>query len=319
MLFGKKILNNATAILALMLLIALLVLAGVFPSEQETIGIFYSPVLWFFICLLALASFVIACFGYRRGFFFVVLHLSVALGVGGVLVGYFWGEREMIRVPYDRFRSDFSSQFPIVSAHATMNKEQKMVVDLPFKMRVKRFVVEKFPPKHYILYQAVQNGYGYNFEAIAKLSPFESVVDGSEETFMCLSCDKVENMPQALQQQKIVVAQRRGGDWYWHFEADLGYGFQVRVEEPGIKHYEAEIEIQGIEETKKLGVNHPIFHQGWILYLMDYDRQRGTWVALSARRDPGRYAVIASIWGIIIATASICFFSKEVYQEKKGE
>jgi hypothetical protein len=62
-------------------------------------------------------------------------------------------------------------------------------------------------------------------------------------------------------------------------------------------------------EGKKLpiSINHPAEYNGWRFYLMSYDQVRQSYVQLSARHDPGRNAVIAGIWIVMIGMFVLCF------------
>lgn len=65
-----------------------------------------------------------------------------------------------------------------------------------------------------------------------------------------------------------------------------------------------QIEGEPVRE-EKLAVNHPIEIQGWRFYLMSYDSQNRAYVVLTARRDPGRLAVVAGIWMVIVGTVML--------------
>lgn len=288
----------------LLMIAVVLLLAGIVPSAGTTQGVFFSPVLWFFLVLLGLWSVVAAVWFWRRGFWFLWLHLAVGIGICGVLIGYFFGERKMIRVPYDIFTPTYLSEFAATSPRGQMGQAE--MLKLPFSFCVKRFVVEKFPPNAYTLYQAIYREGGYSYEPISQLKPFEMIAEDGTPLGMCVSCCEVENMPDDLL-TPIKVAELRGDNqWVWSFELPLDYGFFLRANQTAIKHYEATLEFEGESETQRLRVNHPVSKEGWLLYLMDYDQQRGSYIVLSVRRDPGRWLVIASIWMLIVSSFGLC-------------
>lgn len=300
----KRWIGKMALVPILLIVLALLLSLGVVPSAGVTQGVFFSPILWIFIGFLGLWSVVAAVIFCQRGFWFSLLHFAVGLGICGVLIGYFCGERKMIRVPYDMFSSVYRSEFTATSARGKMGQAE--MLKLPFSFRIKRFVVEKFPPKTYTLFQAIYREGGYSYEPISQLKPFAMNKEDDMQHGMYVSCRNVENMPDELL-APIKVADLRGDNqWVWSFELPLDYGFFLRANQTAIKHYEATLEFEGGGETRQLLVNHPISKDGWLLYLMDYDQQRGTYIVLSARRDPGRWLVISSIWMLIISVFGLC-------------
>ena len=64
-----------------------------------------------------------------------------------------------------------------------------------------------------------------------------------------------------------------------------------------------------------LQVNHPVLYDGWKFYLMDYDREAGSYVTLYAKNDPGNLPIRIGIWMLLIGTVLMCFR----ILEKKGE
>ncbi len=101
---------------------------------------------------------------------------------------------------------------------------------------------------------------------------------------------------------------------------DLGFNFRItdfvtEYYEDGesVKHYEATVEFyntDGSTEQVSLTVNHPIYRNGWKIYLMDigvhelYGYQR---VQLMIKDDPTEFLSVAGILLIIIGTFMMCF------------
>lgn len=101
---------------------------------------------------------------------------------------------------------------------------------------------------------------------------------------------------------------------------DFGFNFRItdfvtEYYEDGqsVKHYEATMEFlntDGTVETASLTVNHPIYRNGWKIYLMNvgtdpvYGYQT---VHLMIKSDPTEFLSVAGIWLIILGTFVMCF------------
>ena len=269
-------------------LLLLLLLTGGIPVSGgvHAYGVFYSPV---FILLLALLSGLSVWCCVRRGFLlkqagFYFAHLGVAVILAGAFAGYLAGEKGMLQL------SLRSRQF----AGGIQRPDQSRVA-FGFEVAAEEFKVEFYPPV-YQLYrplppEKIRSGQ-MPFEAAGEFSP-----DGRTEWDLGeYGRFEVASLWNELEQQ-------------WIPRYPLGDGAMLFLAGRTPRFYGVTLRIRDGEQEKKLpvSINHPAGYRGWRFYLMSYDQAAQRTVQLSARRDPGRGAVIAGIWMLIAGTCLLCF------------
>ena len=97
------------------------------------------------------------------------------------------------------------------------------------------------------------------------------------------------------------------GEWTQRRMLDAGSFLHLASQTPS--HYGVTLQIVDGEQNIELpiSINHPAGYKGWRFYLMSYDQMNRSYVVLSARRDPGRNTVIASIWVTMAGTFILGF------------
>lgn len=271
-----------------MIVIVCFLLAGAVPIDGGAQAVvFRTPA---FIALMAvLAAALVVCSALRRpalrqiGFW--LAHLGVAAILLGAFLGHLWETKAQFRMPVGGER-----------AVRYLGRDEAHRIDLEFGFTVKSLKVERYDPD-YELYR-----------------PEVSMHDGEERTEYVFV--RIVRLPDAGEIDlgpagKLDVAQlRSNGEWVVQSSLKNGWLLEQR---PVDKHYEVVLLIYEDEYDEEpdeamLAVNHPVTHNGWRLYLMDYDDRPGQRnVTLLARRDPGRGVVIAGIWCTMIGVAAMCW------------
>lgn len=102
------------------------------------------------------------------------------------------------------------------------------------------------------------------------------------------------------------------GHWITHYFINEDY--LLLTKKSGDKWYSAKFNIKDEEKSDifDLEVNHPVSYKKWRFYLMSYGQDRqGDYVVLTARKDPGRIAVITGIWMLMSGIFMMCFLRKK--------
>jgi len=256
-------------------------LAGVLPvvGGEPLVG-FRSPV---FIGLLAalVVSLVVCCFRRKWSFKragFLLCHVSVIVILAGAFAGFLFSKK-----------TTFS--LPVSEAHAFRNlpTSEGGTIALDFGITVKNFRVEYYTPG-YRLYRPPadpQKGDAV-FEGEFRFSR-EGVLDLGEHGRPDVSDLRDESTGK------------------WKRRHVLKSGWALHMTHPAPRHFEATLRFTDEDKDFPLTVNHPVSHEGWRFYLMSYDEKARRSVVLSARRDPGRIAVIAGFWMLMAGVAVLCF------------
>ncbi len=274
----------------LMSCLLLFFLAGAFPIDDANsqLIVFKTPA--FILLAGALAASLLNCCWKRRrmrsarGIGFQLTHLGMVLIMAGAFIGFVRGQRERFSIPLVK--------------HAALNRfrgEGGKIVEFDFKITASDFVVDFYPPQ-YALYRAPQ-AEGADFEFVDKFP----VPENSDVM------ELKEGGQVALEELR-----QDGTDWKPFLHLPNGYALQRLQHTP--KHFEALLHLtdeSGEELERKVMVNHPVDFKGWRFYLSSYDQQQRLYIVLSARRDPGRGAVIAGLWAVIIGVTLICFAKAE--------
>ena len=113
---------------------------------------------------------------------------------------------------------------------------------------------------------------------------------------------------------------------------DLGFNFRIidfetEYYEDGVsvKHYEATVEFlnseDGTVDQVSLTVNHPIYRNGWKIYLMDVGTNQALGdqqVQLMLKKDPTELLTVAGILLTVVGTFMMCFVPKGAYKKSDG-
>lgn len=273
------------AVVLLMGALILLLLTGVIPvpGGLHANSIYYSPVFMLLLLLLSLLS--IRC-GLRRKFSlkqsgFYLLHLGIVLILVGSFTGYVAGTKGVLQL----------SLKPQQSVGQLLNGEGD-TVGFGFDVAAENFQVKFYPPM-YQLFRALPPE-----KAVPGQMPYEKAGEfATDERGVCVikGFGPVSNLWNEVRQEWVQRKLLPDGS-FLHLSGQTPSFFGVTL----------------LIEGRKLpvSINHPADYKGWRFYLMSYDQQNQRSVQLSARRDPGRNAVIAGVW-VVIAGAFIFCFRKE--------
>jgi len=265
--------------------LVLLLFAGVIPvpGGLHADSIYYSPV--FMLLLLVLSLLSVRC-GLRRKFClkqggFYLVHFGVVLILVGAFTGYVAGTKGVIQL----------SLKPQQAVGQLLTGEGDMV-GFGFDVAAEDFQVKFYPPT-YQLFRPLPPE-----KIVPGQMPYEKAGEFSAgENGVCVvkSLGPVSNLWNEARQEWVQRKMLPDGS-FLHVAGQTPSFFGVTL----------------LIEGRKLpvSINHPADYKGWRFYLMSYDQQNLRHVQLSARRDPGRNAVIAGIW-VVIAGAFIFCFRKE--------
>jgi len=273
-----------------MIVIVCFLLAGAIPiaGDAQTI-VFRTPA---FIALMAvLAAALVVCSVRRRPALRQIGFWLAHLGVAAILLGGFLGHLKETKAQF---------WMPVGGEQAVhylaRDETNRIDIEFGFSFRVKSLKVERYDPD-YALHR-----------------PEVSMHDGEERTEYVFV--RIVRLPDVGEIDlgpagKLNVGQLRSyGEWVVQSRLESGWLLEQR---PVDKHYEVVLLIYEDEHDEEpdetmLAVNHPVTHNDWRLYLMEYDDRPGQRsVALLARRDPGRGVAVAGIWCTLIGVAAMCW------------
>lgn len=275
----------------LMVALVLFMLGGVLPVAGAEPGVVYrTPT---FIALLGLLclSILWCCRKYLswRRLGFLVSHVAVVVILAGALVGYVLGRKTNVPLP--------------VSIHHEIQElrhGEDQPIPLDFGVACVDFRVEHYEP-HYSIYRPT--GAGAPDEPNA--SPYEFVRKVSVADAEFLELESGERVPVTELHLETVPE-----TWREQYRTDKDWVLQLTR---SVRHYGATLRFrdkEGRTEDQHLAVNHPAEFGGWRFYLMDYDQDMQRYIWVSARRDPGRWIVIAGLWVMIAGVALLCWFEQ---------
>jgi len=265
--------NRMMAAVILMVLLVLFMLAGAVPSPDGTTAmIFKMPV--FIVLAGLLAGLSVYCawkggVGFRR-VGFLLTHLGVVVIMVGALIGWGFGESHDLVLPTG------SNEFV-----REIQQREGPSLPLPFGMVCRRFTTGYYDPSYDLYEPILRNGNrDYRKVATHKMS-----TSGELSLGLLGRLGQAELFnPETMEWKNRVV---------------LTNGWILQQVPPTPRVFAADLAFQVDGEPvreQKLAVNQPIEMKGWRFYLMSYDKQDNAYVVLTARRDPGRLAVVAGIW-----------------------
>jgi hypothetical protein len=260
----------------------LFLLAGVIPVPGGLHGgsIYYSPVFMLLLLLLSLLS--IRCCMRRKislkqsGFYLV--HLGVVLILAGAFAGYVAGKKGIIQL----------SLMPQQSVGRLLNGEGD-TVSFGFEVAAENFQVKFYPPV-YQLYRPLPPE-----KIVPGQMPYEKAGEFcAGEGGLCTipNLGPVSNLWNETRQE-------------WAQRKMLPDGLFLHLAKQTPSFFGVTLLIDG--QKLPVSINHPADYKGWRFYLMSYDQHNQSHVQLSARRDPGRKAVVTGIWLAIAGTFIFCF------------
>ncbi len=268
-----------TPTVIVMMLLVLFMLAGAIPTSGENqAAVFHSPV--FFGVMAVLSAFLVFCswkggWSLRRAGF-LLAHLGVVAVLGGALAGWMVGESHEFILPVHP--GHFVRQTRLQTGQA---------FSLPFGMSCDRFRVDYYDPSYAL------------FEPVKK----DGKTDYRKVSTQAISTRGDLNLGPLGRVSRADLLHAESQDWA--DEYTLSNGWTLQRLPPTPKRYSAELAFQvGGGEVRKgaLSVNHPVVVGAWRFYLMSYDRRMPPSLFLLGRRDPGRSAVVAGIWMVILGT-----------------
>jgi len=264
-------------------------LAGALPAKGGgQIAVFRTPVFVFLLFCLAVS--LTTCSARRlrpSSIGFLLAHLGCVLVLAGAFCGFVLGRKTQFGAP-------------IAAEHAIseLPAADNTTIKLPFSITVTDFSVDFYPPVYH-LYTPPRRAAGENQGDENLQYRYVKPVN--------LSPDGTVRLPES---PSLNIDDLKDDAGNWIRQVVLPNGNLLQMSEPAPKHYQATMKVvqtDGKTKTQILEVNKPITFRGWRFYLMSYDRQAQTYVVLSARKDPGRHAVIAGIWAIILGVAWLCW------------
>lgn len=278
----------------LMTVLVVFLLAGVVPAPGgHQAVVFRSPV---FILLLVFlcASLVLCCRRARiawRSLGFQACHLGIVVILAGALTGYIRGQKTSVSIPIAPDQD--VRELPVHEGDP---------LQLAFSIAVTNFTVEYYPPRYHLF------------------RPETNTLDGAADVDYALvqtvAIPEKAGVLDLGPYGKLAVTNLcypdRNGTWLPQYV--LPNSCILQKDRPTARHFAADMRITDDGATPRahrLAVNHPVSHKGWRFYLMSYDQMANRYVVLSARRDPGRAAVIIGIWLVMVGTAVMCFRRKK--------
>ena len=272
-----------TGAVVVMALVVLFLLAGAIPVHQGAqAAVFTTPV--FIVLLVLLGASVIACC-IRRGFSlrhlgFHMAHAGVVCILAGAAVGFIAGRAADVTVP-------------VVAGHAISRLlcRDGTAIPLDFSIGATRFVAESYDPDYHLFRPAGgTDDPGFEFAGTVRA--------GGDGSFAVSPGSRVR------------AAELRTGsnEWVQQHVLDNGWFLQKAVAIP--RHFQATLRFADESSPTReaeLSVNRPVTHHGWRFFLMSYQEEPNLRIVLTARKDPGRRAVIAGIYALMAGTGMLCF------------
>jgi len=262
--------------------VTLLLLTGVIPVGKglSATAVYTSPMMILLLGLLSVSC--LKCCLKRRSVGFLMVHIGVVVILAGAFTGYVAGKKGTVQLQLLR---------PVTASGLTGESP----VPFGFEVRAKDFKVKFYPPIYY-LYRPVSPD-----QIQPGQMPFGKVAeyDTAGKTF--LDIDAIGRV------EVSNLWNEARGEWTQRRMLDAGVFLHLGSQTPS--HYGVTLQVVDGEKQLELpiSINHPAGYKGWRFYLMSYDQRNRSYVVLSARHDPGRNAVIAGIWIVMIGTFVLCF------------
>ncbi len=277
--------------------LVLLLLTGVIPvgGGVHAPAVYYSPVMILLLALLSILS-VRCCIRFFRGrarppgapqrtarraiqpLGFLLVHLGIVVILAGAFIGYVAGTKGVLQL-------SLMPQQPV----GQLLTQDGDTVSFGFDVAAEDFQVQFYPPMYQLFRKLPPE------EAVPGRMPYKQAgkfsADG-QGACIVEGFGPVSNLWNEARQE-------------WTQRKMLNDGSFLGIAGQTPSFFGVTLLIDG----KKLpvSINHPAGCKGWRFYLMSYDQMAQRYVQLSARHDPGRNAVIAGIWIVMIGTFVLCF------------
>lgn len=255
----------------------LLLLAGVLPvgKGMSAHAVYYSPLMILLLAVLSVLS--LMCCLKRRPVGFLLVHLGVVIILGGALTGYIVGMKGSLHLSLNPSRPE-----------RRLMTSDGSYADLGFSVAAENFEIRFYPP----VYTRFRPFAGSEVQP-GKM-PFDRVGE--------LDAGDVESW--RIDGRSFAVSNlRTDSGWVERYRMENG---SVLVRQPQTPSFYGVTLLIGDQEIP-ISINHPADYRGWRFYLVSYDQRARRTVQLSARRDPGRGAVIVGIWAVMAGTFLLCF------------
>lgn len=279
---NKKLLPVSVAVMSLLVLF---MLAGVLPAPGGGQAVvFRTPV---FITLMGMAGLLLAyaVFGWKlkaNRLGFTLSHAGLVLVLGGAFAGFVASERVDVTVP-------------ISPTHALrqLRGPDGTAIPLGFALGVTNFTVRFYDPD-------------YHLYAPEPAGPDGRVTDYRHVASARMHRDRRFDFGD-FGRIEAAALNPTGGDDLWAFQHRMPGPGDLMLQRGALtpRWFAAALRLEdpdGAVRVEDLAVNHPVSHRGWRFYLMSYDQQARRHVVLHARRDPGRPAVVAGLWMVMLGT-----------------
>lgn len=270
----------------IMSVIIFLLVAGAFPLLGAE-AVYRGGLMISLMGILSILS-LICCFKQKfhiKKLGFYLSHLGVVVLLAGALTSFIWGKKV-------NFGTYIGKQYFNDKIY-NLQTQQPVPVDLGFSFSVSEFKVEKFDPVFSV----------YKMPDQKNTSP-EKIKDYSLINGKIILDDELGTF-------SVAELKDPNGEWKPHIL--LKDKFVLFTNKPGDKWYSANLNIRDgkFEKAFPLAVNHPVSYKKWRFYLMNYGRdQRGQYLLMTGRNDPGRIVVISGIWILILGIFMICLLRK---------
>lgn len=264
----------------------LLLLTGVLPVGKglSAQAVYTSPVMMLLLALLSASC--LRCCLKRRSAGFYLVHLGVVAILIGAFIGYAAGQKGVVQLQLFR---------PAAVSGLTGEKP----VPFGFEVAARDFKVEFYPPVYHLYRQLPPE------EMTPGQMPFEKTAEYDTAGKEFLDIEGIGRLSVSNLWNEAM------GEWTARRMLDSGAFLHRASQTPS--HYGVTLQIMDGETEIELPIriNHPAGYKGWRFYLMSYDQMNRSYVVLSARHDPGRGAVIAGIWIVMVGAFVFCFRKTE--------
>jgi hypothetical protein len=260
----------------------LLLLTAVLPVGKglSATAVYTSPVMILLLGLLCASS--IRCCLRRRTIGFYLVHIGVVIILVGAFIGYVTGEKGMV-------------QLQLLRPLAVSGLTGQNPVPFGFDVAARDFQVEFYPPVYHLYRELPRD------RVVQGQMPFEKVAEVDVAGREFLEIDGIGRL------EVSNLWNEARGEWVPRRMLKSGSFLHLASQTPSFYGVTLQITDGNRQLELPVSINHPAGYKGWRFYLTSYDQRTRSYVVLSARHDPGRGAVIAGIWIVMIGTFVLCF------------
>ncbi|MBT3380372.1 MAG: hypothetical protein HN742_39350 [Lentisphaerae bacterium] len=266
--------------------LVLFMIAGAIPIEGGSQVVIFKTPLFLVLAGLLVVLLVGCCFTRRltrKRIPFLLTHLGIAILLCGAGLGFMMGRKAEFGLPITQHH--VGRDIPLRDGTS---------LNMGFGITVREFAVDYYSAR-YGLYRPPTG-------AATEDSDYQLVKEVTVEA------EGAADLGASGEISGNELRNEEDGEWKRQYVLENEWILQYIASTP--RNYTAQLRLTDDDENAtdvELAVNHPVTFNGWRIYLMSYDQEARRYVVLNARRDPGRNAVIAGIWLVIIGTALMCF------------